>query len=424
MYSINRLFFFSLGSVCFLLVPVFWLSLALDFSALENFVVKLSTTEFVGYPIPELLGSTKGENVVDQVLRIKVFFTVLIVAYSLLFIGLSYFEGATRRIRFCARGISIPLFCLILGFWLKFIHDDHIISKLEKKELFQYTIIFLVISVLFFAYSFHSKKKVKPTRFTKATKNESTKPSPEVEGVAGKPPTDNEAPSTGEEVPTPESTLPPPLPEEAPVPEPSLPPPLPEEAPVPESSLPPPLPEEAPVPESSLPPPLPEEAPVPEAEVEEPHIASEEEEMILPPFVEEETEEEVPTSESSLPPPLPEEPPVPEAEVEEPGIASEEEMILPPFVEEEKEEEVPTSESSLPPPLPEEAPVPEDKSVLPPPISSLLTPLEEEPAVSTESIAESYKFPSESEESPENQSEDSSLDAEAENTEELKPPPF
>ena len=391
MYSINRLFFFSLGSVCFLLVPVFWLSLALDFSALENFVVKLSTTEFVGYPIPELLGSTKGETVVDQVLRIKVFFTVLIVAYSLLFIGLSYFEGATRRIRFCARGISIPLFFLILGFWLKFIHDDHIISKLEKKELFQYTIIFLVISVLFFAYSFHSKKKVKPTRFSKSKKNESTKPSPEVEGVAGKPPADNVAPSTGEVPPA-----------------------------QPSSSS---TEEEVPTPESTLPPPLPEEAPVPEAEVEEPDIAAEEE-MILPPFVEEATEEEVPTSESTLPPPLPEEPPVPEAEVEEPDIVAEEEMILPPFVEEATEEEVPTSESTLPPPLPEETPVPEDKSVLPPPISSLLSPLEEEPAVSTESIAESYKFPSESEESPENQSEDSSLDAEAENTEELKPPPF
>ena len=367
MYSINRLFFFSLGSVCFLLVPVFWLSLALDFSALENFVVKLSTTEFVGYPIPELLGSTKGETVVDQVLRIKVFFTVLIVVYSLLFIGLSYFEGATRRIRFCARGISIPLFFLILGFWLKFIHDDHIISKLEKKELFQYTIIFLIISVLFFAYSFHSKKKVKPTTLSKSKKNESTKPSssvkkhsPDVEDAAGKPPVDNEAPSTGGEL-TPELSSPSSTEEEVPTPEPTMPPPLPEEAPVPEPSL---------------------------------------------------------------PPRLPEEPPVPEAEVEEPDIASEEEMILPPFVEEATQEEVPTSESTLPPPLPEETPVPEDKSVLPPPISSLLPPLEEEPAVSTESIAESYKFPSESEESPENQSEDSSLDDEAEDTEELKPPPF
>ena len=114
MYSINRLFFFSLGSVCFLLVPVFWLSLALDFSALENFVIKLARSELVGYPIPELLGSTKGETVVDQVLRIKIFFTALVVAYSLLFIGLSYLEGASRRIRFCARGISIPLFLSLI----------------------------------------------------------------------------------------------------------------------------------------------------------------------------------------------------------------------------------------------------------------------------------------------------------------------
>ena len=73
------------------------MSLLFDFGALENFVVKLSTAEFVGYPIPELLGAPKEpkeETVVDQVLRIKIFMTVLVVAYSLLFIGLSFFEVA------------------------------------------------------------------------------------------------------------------------------------------------------------------------------------------------------------------------------------------------------------------------------------------------------------------------------------------
>ena len=164
MYSINRLFFFSLGSVCFLLVPFFWLSLLFDFGALENFVVKLSGAELVGYPIPELLGAQKGESIIDQVFRIKIALTVLILAYSLLFIGLSFMEGMGRRIRFCARGVAIPLFLLTLGFWINFITDDHIISKSEKRELFEYTIVCLVVSVLLWVYSFHSRKKGKRSR--------------------------------------------------------------------------------------------------------------------------------------------------------------------------------------------------------------------------------------------------------------------
>ena len=164
MYSINRLFFLSLGSVCFLIVPFFWLALVLDFSALENFVVKLSTTEFVGYPIPELLGAQKGETVIDQVLRIKIFFTVLVVAYSLFFVALSFVEGSRKRNNYCARGLAVPLFMLIMGFWIKFIGDDHIISKEEKTELFQYTIGCFIISVMMLTYSFRSFKKVKPQK--------------------------------------------------------------------------------------------------------------------------------------------------------------------------------------------------------------------------------------------------------------------
>jgi len=161
-HSINRFFFLSLGSVCFLIVPFFWLALAFDFSALENFVIALSHAEFVGYPIPELLGSAKQDTVVDKVSRIEIFFTIVVVIYSLFFIGLSYLEGARKRNRYCARGLAIPLFLLILGFWLKFNGDDHIISKEEKTELFQYTTGCFVISVMMFTYSFRSEKKVKP----------------------------------------------------------------------------------------------------------------------------------------------------------------------------------------------------------------------------------------------------------------------
>ena len=172
MHSINRLFFLSLGSVCFLIVPFFWLALAFDFSALENFVIALSHAEFVGYPIPELLGSAKGDTVVDKVLRIEIFFTIIAIAYSLFFVGLSYLESARGRVNYCARGVAIPLFLFILGFWLKFIGDDHIISADEKTELFQYTSGGFIISVLMFSYSFRSEKKVRAKKGIADEKND------------------------------------------------------------------------------------------------------------------------------------------------------------------------------------------------------------------------------------------------------------
>ena len=126
--------------------------------------MKLSTTEFVGYPIPELLGAQKGATVIDQVLRIKIFFTILVLAYSLFFVALSCVEGSRKRNNYFARGLAFPLFILILGFWFKFIGDDHIVSKEEKTELFKYTTGCFIISVMMSTYSFRPVKKVKPQK--------------------------------------------------------------------------------------------------------------------------------------------------------------------------------------------------------------------------------------------------------------------
>ena len=350
MYSINRLFFFSLGSVCFLLVPIFWLSLLFDFGALENFVVKLSTAEFVGYPIPELLGSPKDETVVDQVLRIKIFLTVLVVAYSMLFIGLSFLEGGGRRIRFCARGIAIPLFLLTLVFWIKFIKDDHIISKIEKSELFEYTIVCLAVSVLLCVYSFHSRKKVKRSRLPNSEETDEAKFSvPRKSTSSSEPQGQVEASAvdgfvqedSGEDLPS----------------------------------------SEPPAAESS---------------------SSEEGNLTATAIAEESSDE--------LPPPA-------DPAVSTPGdtgVESEPVAELPPPL---PEEEAVEPVGELPPPLPEEEPT-GNESILPPPSSS------PPPAPSGQSIAESYQFPSEKEDSPDHQSGDSSPEADDKKIEELKPPPF
>ena len=434
MYSINRLFFFSLGSVCFLLVPFFWLALAFDFSALENFVVKLSTAEFVGYPIPELLGAAKGETVVDQVLRIKIFFTVLVVVYSLLCVGLSYLEGARRRIRFCARGISIPMFLLILGFWLKFINDDHIISKAEKGELFKYTIVCLIVSVLFFAYSFHSKKKVKPVRLPKSKENGDAKSSatqktsssalpqgkdgvsaddgvaktnPAAEVPSLEPSAVESSSAEGDDVIS--SAVAEEQPEELsdPVDSEASPPDAMETVSEPDAIIPA---EEPPDPVPDFSPPVPEElSDLVDSEASPPDAMGtvSEPDAIIP-------AEEPPDPVPDLPPPLPaEEPPDPIPDLPPPLPA---ELSSPEVANDLSIENLETEAS--------EQEVPETKSVLPPPTSSPPPPEKAPPVPATESIAESYAFPSKKEESPDDQTGDSSFETDDKNPEELKPPSY
>ena len=121
----------------------------------------------------------------QNVFRIEIFFTVIVISYSLYFIGLSYLDGTTKRLRLFARGIAIPLFCLTLAFWLKFISEDHIISKIEKSELFQFTIASLVASVLLFAYSLRAKPKASSKR-TKAHDSVADNKKSEVESGTSK----------------------------------------------------------------------------------------------------------------------------------------------------------------------------------------------------------------------------------------------
>ena len=129
MLSINRVFFLSLGSVCFLLIPFFWLALVFDYKSLENFMFTLSQSYFVGYPVPELFGASNVDSPVSQVFRLKIFLSLALLAYALFFISLYSVEENTKRIKFLFRGIAIPLFTIVILFWLKFLDEDHIIVK-------------------------------------------------------------------------------------------------------------------------------------------------------------------------------------------------------------------------------------------------------------------------------------------------------
>lgn len=165
MQSFSRVLFLTLGSVCLLTVPLFWVSLALDYKALENILIVLSDSKFVGYPIPELFGASMSDSVVSQVFRMKVFISLFFLVYSLFLIGLSSFSSKKKSIKFLFGGISIPVFLLVVGFWIKFVSEDHIINSKEKHELFLATTIGLIVSILLFAYSLISKSPKKSMEY-------------------------------------------------------------------------------------------------------------------------------------------------------------------------------------------------------------------------------------------------------------------
>ena len=123
------------------MVGFFWVGLALDFPALENAMVGLTTKHVVGYEVSVLLGSNARDEIVDKVFRTELVFSVLLASYSTLLFGLAFVKGLFRRLKVLAFGVGIPLLGLLLLFWVKFLSGDHIISSGEKTELFLLSII-------------------------------------------------------------------------------------------------------------------------------------------------------------------------------------------------------------------------------------------------------------------------------------------
>ena len=176
MNSLNRLLFFSLGSIFLLLVPLFWLALTFDYIALENFVLRLSKSEFVGYPIPELLGSPPGENVPDQIHRINLSISVFVLSYAVFLIVISYLRGAVLQFKALGCAILIPLFAGVVLFWLRFNAGDHIVSKSEKAELFEFSFYSIATCLVLFFFVFRKSKQAVRTNENLVEKTASRAP--------------------------------------------------------------------------------------------------------------------------------------------------------------------------------------------------------------------------------------------------------
>tara|TARA_Y100000588_G_scaffold376355_1_gene454050 strand:+ start:897 stop:1937 length:1041 start_codon:yes stop_codon:yes gene_type:complete len=129
------------------MVGFFWIGLALDFPALENAMIGLTTKHVVGYEVSVLLGSDARDEIVDKVFRTELVFSLLLSSYSVLILGLAFAKGLFRRLKFLALGLGIPLLSLLLLFWVKFLSEDHIISSSEKTDLFMLSIIGVSVGI-------------------------------------------------------------------------------------------------------------------------------------------------------------------------------------------------------------------------------------------------------------------------------------
>ena len=134
------------------------LGLAFDFSALENFLVNLCYSYFIGFTIPQLLGAASGDSIVEQVFRLKMICTVCVVLYG----GFLFYVGTLKekklKLQCLYLSLVIPLTSFLSYLWLKVIYEDHIISRVEKIELSQFTIFSIVTIVLLLLLSFKKEK--------------------------------------------------------------------------------------------------------------------------------------------------------------------------------------------------------------------------------------------------------------------------
>jgi hypothetical protein len=131
-----------------------------DYIAFENFIVRLTTTKFVGYPIPELFGSGTQDSLHDNISKFENVFVGILSFYGLFLISLSYIKTPALRWKSLSLSLGIPFLLSLLGLWIKFIRDDHIIGPFEKHQLFQFTYILIIATSICFFIALR-KPKVK-----------------------------------------------------------------------------------------------------------------------------------------------------------------------------------------------------------------------------------------------------------------------
>ena len=152
----------------FLVLGFFWIGLALDFSALENFLVQLCYSHLIGFTIPQLLGSQSTDSIVQQVLLLKILCTIAVVIYGALFFFIGNLKTRRSKLQSIYLSVITPIVLFLFYVWSKLISEDHILLREDKIELSQMTIFsFLIVVGLMLLVLRKEKTKLSDTLASK-----------------------------------------------------------------------------------------------------------------------------------------------------------------------------------------------------------------------------------------------------------------
>lgn len=142
----------------FLVLGLFWIGLALDFSALENFLVKLCHAHLIGFTVPQILGSRSTDSIVQQVFLLKIIFTIAVILFGAIFLLVANLKTKRSKFQSIYLSIVVPLALFLFYLWYKLINEDHILFRENKIELYQITI-FSLGTIVFLLLLFFRREK-------------------------------------------------------------------------------------------------------------------------------------------------------------------------------------------------------------------------------------------------------------------------
>lgn len=162
MHALSKAVFFSTGAVG--LLVLFLLGSILEFHAfsLEYFTDFLVNFRFMDYTLAEMLGLGKPESILDHLTKLKYGIVTYLGAFSIVLMVISFLPSLGIQLKVLSFAISIPALALLLGFWVRFISDDNLVSRSEKTDLFIVTLFAYPSSVFLLWYGLHVKRKKLP----------------------------------------------------------------------------------------------------------------------------------------------------------------------------------------------------------------------------------------------------------------------
>ena len=162
MHALSKAIFFCTGAVG--LLVLFLLGSILEFHtfSLEYFTESLVNFRFMDYTLAEMLWLGKPESLVDHLTTLKYGLLAYLGAFSIILMVISFLPSLGIQLKVLSFVISIPALALLLGFWVRFINDDNLVSRSEKTDLFIVTILAYPSSVFLLWYGLHVKRKKLP----------------------------------------------------------------------------------------------------------------------------------------------------------------------------------------------------------------------------------------------------------------------